>query len=285
MKKKNSRFKDKFKQYITFAKQLFVRVNEVDVFGLGAQLAYFFLLSMFPFLLFLVSLLAFLPIDDHVIIEFIGVYLPGSVVEMIDTNLNSLLNNRQGSLLSISIIGTLWSASNGFNAIKKSFNRAYRIEKKQPFIVERLISVILTVAILGVICIALLLPVFGKAIGSYLFSMINLAEGFEEIWSTLRWAISSVIFFIVLYVLYRIVPNVSMKWHEPLWGTLFATVGWQLVSFGFSFYVNTLGNYSATYGSLGTVIILMFWFYISGIIIITGGVINAFLKEQNSGGD
>lgn len=265
-----------------FNKQLFQRINEVDVFGLSAQLAYFFLLSMFPFLLFLVSLLAFLPINEDVVSEFIGIYLPGSVVDMIDTNLNQLLGNRSGSLLSISIIGTLWTASNGFNAIKKAFNRAYRVERKHTFVVARLISIVLTIAILGVICMALLLPVFGKAIGVYIFTMINLAEGFEEIWLGLRWVISSVTFFVVLYVLYRMTPNVSMKWHEVLWGTLFATIGWQIVSLGFSFYVDTLGNYSATYGSLGTVIVLMFWFYISGIIIITGGVINAFLMERKT---
>lgn len=272
--------KQVFTEIVLFIKQLNQRMKEADVFGLSAQLAYFFLLSLFPFLLFLVTLLGYLPINEEIVTDFLALYLPTEVSRMIDTNLNHLLNNRSGSLLSVSIIGTLWSASNGFNAVKKAFNRAYRVEKTQAFIIARLISIVLTVAILGVICLALLLPVFGKAIGEYVFAFIHLSDDFDKIWDALRWVISSIIFFIVLIVLYRFAPNIHIKWREVVWGTLFATIGWQLVSFGFSFYVNTLGNYSATYGSLGTVIILMFWFYFSGIIIITGGVINAVVADR-----
>lgn len=273
-------FKRIYTQTVKFGKRLFERMKEADVFGLSAQLAFFFLLSLFPFLLFLVTLLGYLPINEQIVTEFIGGYLPVEVAEMIETNLNYLLNNRSGSLLSVSIVGTLWSASNGFNAIKRALNRAYRVEQRQRYIVARLISVILTISILGVICLALLLPVFGKAIGDYIFSFLNLSEGLDKIFDALRWVISSIIFFIVLFVLYRFAPHTHVKWRDVIFGSLFATIGWQTVSFAFSFYVDTLGNYSATYGSLGTVIILMIWFYISGIIIITGGVINAVIADR-----
>lgn len=265
------------KKVYEFITQLYNNIMSTDVFGLAAQLAYFLLLSLFPFLLFLITLLGYLPIDEYVVIETLANYLPNDVIVMIETNVSELVNSQRGGLLSLSIIGTLWSASNGINAITKAFNRAYEVEEDRPFFIARLIAIALTIAMLGVICIALLLPVFGKAIGIYLFSLINLSDDFLNMWNTLRWIASSVVFFIVLLVLYKLAPNQIVKFKHAVWGALFATVGWQLTSLGFSYYVNTLGNYSATYGSLGTVIVLMIWFYISGLIIIIGGMINSLV--------
>src|SRR5690625_2416553 len=113
---------------IRFIKELVERFNQAEVLGFSAQLAYFFLLSLFPFLLFVVTLLGYLPIDERLVIEVLAEYLPADVVRMIDQNLTQIVNNRSGGLLSVSILGTLWSASNGFNAVTKSFNRAYKVE-------------------------------------------------------------------------------------------------------------------------------------------------------------
>lgn len=270
------------KHIITFVKNLQKQMTEADVFGLSAQLAYFFLLSLFPFLLFIITLLGYLPIDEDVLLNFLGTYAPNETMDLINMNISLIINGQNSGLLSIGIIGTLWSASNGVNAITKAFNRAYQVEEDRSFIVARLIAIGLTIAMVAVICIALLLPIFGKMIGIYIFSFVDLSEKFVSLWNTLRWVISSIVFFIVLLALYILAPNVKINIKYALWGALFATVGWQLVSLAFSYYVNTLGNYSATYGSLGAVIILMFWFYISGIIIITGGVINAVLQRNKS---
>jgi len=265
--------------YIRFVKMFIKRIDQADVTGLSAQLAYFFLLSLFPFLLFLVTLLGYLPIDNPSVIEMLSTYLPADVVYMIDTNVNQLVTNRSGGLLSIGIIGTIWSASNGMNAITKSFNRAYEVEADRSFIIARLIAIGLTLGMILVIAVALLLPVFGKLIGEQFFAIFNLSDDFLRIWNMLRWIISSVIFFIVFFVLYLLAPHTKIKARHAVWGALFSTVAWQITSLGFSFYVNTLGNYSATYGSLGTVIVLMIWFYLSGIIITTGGVLNAVIRN------
>lgn len=268
-------------QIVRFGKEMLYRINEADVSGLSAQLAYFFLLSLFPFLLFLVTLLGFLPIEDLTVMDVLETYLPNDVNQMIQANLTTLVNNRSGSLLSISIIGTLWSASNGFNALKKSFNKAFGVEKERSFVIARVIAIGLMILMVAVIAIALLLQVFGELIGKQLFEFFGLSESFIQLWNTLRWAVSSVTFFIVFLVLYKLGPNKKIRWRDTLWGALFATLGWQIASLGFSFYVNTLGNYSAAYGSLGTVIVLMIWFYLSGIIITTGGVINAYAHDRN----
>lgn len=267
-------------EIIRFLKQLFERFVQAEVLGLSAQLAYFFLLSLFPFLMFIVTLIGYLPFDDRMVNAVLAEYLPEDVVFMIDENLKEIMNNRSGGLLSISIIGTLWSASNGFNAITRSFNKAYGVKPARNFILNRIIAIGLMFSMVAAIIIALLFPVFGRLIGEYVLVNVPLPETIVDMWDVLRWVSSSVMFFVVFFVLYKLAPNKKMKENHVLYGTIFATVGWQLTSYGFSYYVETLGNYSLTYGSLGTVIVLMIWFYLSGIIITTGGVINAHFSER-----
>lgn len=263
---------------IDFGKDWVKRIASDDVVGLSAQLAYFLLLSLFPFLLFLVTLVGYLPIGEQTIeniVGFIDVYAPSDISNLIQDNLSDLVNSQNVSLLSIGIIGTIWSASSGIKGFMKALNRAYEVEEDRSFIVGRLIAIVLTIGMVIVIFMAFLLPIFGKMIGVYIFSFFGLSDNFIAAWEVLRWIVSSAVFFVVLLILYKLAPNKKIYFRHAIWGALFATIGWQLVSLAFSYYVSSIGNYSATYGSLGTVIILMIWFYISGIIIISGGVLNA----------
>ncbi len=263
---------------LAFGKLLTKRIIQVDLFGLSAQLAYFFLLSLFPFLIFLFSLLGYFPVDEQALLEFIAIYAPADIMDLLSSNVSQIVNKPSSGLLSVGAIGTLWSASNGVNAITRAFNRAYEVGENRSFLKSRLIAIALTIAMVLVICIALLLPVFGKMIGEYLFSLFGLS-GFISVWNSLRWIISSVFLFIVLLALYKLAPHIVIRLRDALWGAIFATVAWQFVSLVFSFYVSTIGNYSATYGSLGAVIMLMIWFYLSGIIIIGGGIMNAMIHK------
>src|SRR5699024_4782036 len=165
-------------------------ITEADVTGLSAQLAYFFLLSLFPFLLFLVTMLGYFPIDIEAVMGMLESYVPEEVFTFINSNLEYLVTNRSGSLLSISILGVLWSASNGFNAVRKSFNQALRVEKQRPFIIARIISIGLMVLMVLVIATALLMQVFGRVIGDYVFDFFGLSGSFFESWNTVRWIVS-----------------------------------------------------------------------------------------------
>ncbi|MBP1970620.1 membrane protein [Virgibacillus natechei] len=268
------------KQVIDFVKQVYQKVMNDDIMGLAAQLSYFFLLSLFPLLIFLLTLVGYLPIEEQRVLGLIADYAPAQIMDLINTNISELLNQQHGGLLSIGIIGTLWSASNAIKALTKAFNKGYEVVEDRSFIVSRLIAIAMTIGMVLVLCIALLLPVFGRVIGEYIFSFFGLSEGFITVWEGLRWLVSSIIFYIVFLTLYKIAPNVRIYFRNAIWGALFATISWQVVSLGFSFYVNNMGNFSATYGSLGAFIVLMIWLYISGIVIMTGGVINAVIKEN-----
>lgn len=264
---------------IYFSKELYKRITNDDYFGLSAQLAYFFLLSLFPLLLFSITLMGYLPLDQDILLNLLSSVAPAESMDFISTNLEEIVNNQNTGILSFSIIGTLWSASNGVNAITKALNQAYQVEENRSFFIGRIIAIIMTVSMIAVIVVAILLQVLGRTIGIYLFSLFGLTEDFIKLWEMLRWSISSLVFFTAFLFLYKFAPNHKVYFKEAAVGAVFATLCWQIVSYGFSYFVNTLGNYSATYGSLGAVIILMIWFYISGFIIILGGVINAILEK------
>lgn len=260
---------------------LWHRIEEDDIPGLSAQLAYFFLLSLFPLLIFIFTLLPYLPIPYPDILGSIREFAPADTMELIEKNVNDVMENRRGGLLSFGIIGTLWSASNGIHALVRAFNKAYNVEESRSFIVARAMSIVLTFGMLLVFIVAVLLPIFGKEIGIFLFSQFGFTEEFLRVWNMLRFIVSALILFLIFTGLYWIAPNVKMRCRSAFPGAAFATVGWILSSYALSFYVGNFNNFSLTYGSIGAIIVLLIWLYISGFIIIIGGEINAFYSEKN----
>lgn len=264
----------------SFLKELFHRTKNDDVAGLSAQLSYFFLLSLFPFLIFMITLVGYLPISQEDVLGTIRGFAPGETLDMIEETLEQILNKKNGGLLSFGIIATIWSASNGINAIVKAFNRAYDVDETRSFLVARGMAIVLTIAMVFVILVALLLPVFGREIGLFIFSNFGFSEEFLMIWNTLRWVLSGIILFVVFSALYFAAPNKRLHIKDGLPGAFAATIGWIVVSLAFSYYVGNFANYSATYGSIGGIIVLMIWFYLSGMITIIGGELNAILYQR-----
>ncbi|WP_342535105.1 YihY/virulence factor BrkB family protein [Lysinibacillus sp. FSL K6-1151] len=264
-----------------FVQDLISRLKRVEISALAAQLAYFFLLSFFPLLIFLVTLLPYLNLEMTQVYSFLVNILPDEVYKLIENTLNEILTNRNSSLLSIGVLGTIWSASKGINALIRALNKAYDTEGRAG-ILDRGLSLVFTIALVIVMAVALLLPVFGQQIGHFLFSIVGIEEQFESIWHKLRWSIPPLLIFIVLMGIYWVVPNTSPRLKiMGVWpGAMFATLAWLAVTYGFSFYINNFANYSATYGSIGGVIILMLWLYFTGIIIIFGGVLNATMQKR-----
>lgn len=265
---------------IEFVKLIVKRVGENDITGFAAQLSYFFLLSLFPMLIFLFTLLPYTPLTQQDIFHLIKDFAPQETYTMIQKTISGIMERRSGGLLSFGVIATLWAASKGMNALMKSLNRAYEVVEKRSFIVTRALSVGLTLALIFVFILALLLPVFGKQLGLFIFSYLGLSDAFLKIWSVIRWILTPVILFLVFLAVYYLAPNIKIKCASAVPGAIFASIGWIIVSLGFSFYVSNFGNYTAMYGSIGTIIIMMLWFYFSAIIIMIGGEINSYFTEK-----
>lgn len=265
---------------MSFMKELFARFSLHEGQSKSAELAYFFLLSLFPLIIFILTLTAYLPISAEDVLGAVDQYAPDSAMSMVKSITEQTLNKRGGGLLSFGIIAVIWSASNGMNAIVRAFNHAYEVEENRSFIILRLTSIFLTIAMVVTILIALLLPVFGREIGLLAADFIGAPGLFLKVWSVVRWGISPLILLIVFTALYIFAPNKRLSLRFVLPGAVFAAAGWIIVSMLFSFYVGTFANYSATYGSIGGIIVLMIWFYLTGTLLILGGEINALLHKR-----
>jgi membrane protein len=158
---------------------------------------------------------------------------------------------------------------------------AYNVKESRSFIVSRGMAILLTIGMIFVFIVAVLLPIFGREIGIFLFSYLGFKLEFLRIWEMLRLVVSALILFLIFTGLYWIAPNVKLSCRSAFPGAGFATVGWILSSYALSFYVSKFNNFSLTYGSIGAIIVLLIWLYISGFIIILGGEINAFYTEKN----
>ena len=272
----------KYTKDSNFLSFLIYRIGKDDAAGLAAQLSYYFMLSLFPMLLFLLSLLPLFKIDRNKIVNMITQNAPASTADLLSGIIEDIMKNASGSILSVGLILALWSASNGMTALMNAFNVAYDVEDGRNPIVLKLISVLFTVIMGVVFIIALILPVFGQQIGHLLFGPLGLDSQVKWIFSILRFLLPFIIIFVLFATLYALAPNIKIKFKSVLPGALFASVVWILGTAGFGFYVSNFANYSKTYGSIGGIIVLMLWLFITGFIIIVGAEINAIINQRRT---
>lgn len=265
-----------------YIKQLMEKFSEHNVTLLAAGQAYYYLLSVFPLLIVAFAIIPYLNLDPNEIMNTVEKSLPSGMAEVFEDNIVSLIETPQGGLLTIGVIGALWSASNGVNAFIKSVNSAYDVEETRSFITVRLMALGLTVGLIIALGIAILLPVFGNIIVKYLDMILVLGSSKTILLQLLRWTISIIVLTGILLMFYRFAPNTELPFKSTLPGALVASVAWLLISFGFSFYIDNFGNYSATYGSLGGIIILMMWFFLTGLILMVGALINVIYHQNQT---
>ncbi|MFC7063706.1 YihY/virulence factor BrkB family protein [Halobacillus seohaensis] len=273
------------KKIINYTKEIFSEFKKDNVPLLGAAQAYYYLLAIFPLVILLLSILPYLNITAEEAMSFMQNVLPGGTAEVFQNNIIDLVERPKGGLLTIGIIGTLWSASNGVNAFIQASNIAYNVEETRSFIKVRIMSILLTIGMIIAIGIALVLPIFGDAIITMVSDAFNLPSQTVVLFQVLRWVISIVVMSTILMALYHFAPNKKFPFKEILPGAIITAILWQLISLAFSFYVSNFANYSATYGSLGGIIILMLWFFITGIILMVGAEVNVVRsrkKEQRA---
>lgn len=263
-----------------FAKELGSEFKKDKATTLAAAQAYYYLLAIVPLLILLLAILPYLQIDPQRAVDFIGTVLPGEVASTFEETIVSVVTTPSGGLLTFGILGTLWSASNALTAFIDATNQAYGIEETRSFIKLKATAIVLTLGMLVAVIVALVLPIFGGTIIEMVKSFLSLPEQTEIIFQILRWVISIAVMSIVLALMYKFAPDKHFPFKEVIIGAVIATVLWQVVSFGFSIYVANFGSYSATYGSLGGLIVLMLWFFLTGLILVIGAEINAILHRR-----
>jgi membrane protein len=261
-----------------------------DALGIAAQLAYYLILALFPFILVLVSLMGTFgsPELASEILAYFQRVMPEQAYDIIETFTANIISGQAEApgLFTFGILFTIWAASGAFAALINALNRAYDVQETRPFWKVRGIAILMTLGLSVLILIGVLLLVLGPQIGEAIANVFGLEETFTLVWEVVRWPVA--LFFMVFTValLYYFAPDVDQpfRWITP--GGLIGVLLWVLASVGFNFYVSNFGSYNKTYGSIGAVIVLLLYLYISSLTILFGATLNATLvrmKEEISG--
>ena len=258
--------------------------NEDNVFGGAAELAYYFLLALFPMLIFLVSIVGFVPGLQEALFKSLASFAPGDAMQLVRDTLNDVVSNRNGGLLSFGILGTIWAASSGVTAVMETLNVAYDAKETRSFIKGRLTAIGLTVALAVLFIGGTLLVMFGDKLADWLSSALRLGTAFAVAWHVLDYILGLGMLFIAIQLIYYFGPNVKQQWKWITPGAVFAVGAIILGSLAFSLYLRFAPSYSATYGGLGAVIILMLWLYMVGLVILIGGEINSEIAHATDKG-
>ncbi|MBV9182558.1 MAG: YihY/virulence factor BrkB family protein [Acidobacteria bacterium] len=268
---------------ITLALQ---KVKTDELSTRSASLSYYFLLALFPLFLFLVSLIGVFAAPhsqlQENIVSALGRLAPGSASELVRGVVHQTFRSSSGIKLAAGIFGALWAASGGMGAVVISLNKIYQVEETRPWWKQKLMIVGLTGALSALMIVALVLALYGGKIGQALFAHLGAGKVFPIIWKVLEWPVSFAAMFLAFSLVYYFAPSIKeRKWYWVTPGSATGVALWLIASVGFRFYLRFFNSYSATYGSLGAVVILMLWLYITGLAILIGGEVNWVIENED----
>ena len=268
------------------ARRTWREVIEDDVPGLAAQLSYYFFLALFPAILFLLALASFFSLSNVTddVARSLGPFVSPQVLDLIQQQMQRLANNENGGLLTFGVAGALWSSSAAIVSIVGALNRAYDIEEARPWWKVRLIAIGLTLAVAVIVIIALSLVLVGPSLATKLGQVTGLGAPFEWTWLVLQWPLVFGMIAIAIGLIYYFGPDAEQDWAWITPGAIAGTVLWLIVSLLFKLYVANFTDYEGTYGMVGAVIVVLLWFYVSGIAILTGAELNAEIEHASPHG-
>jgi membrane protein len=250
---------------------------EDDCLGLAAQLAYYFILALFPALLFLLALASFFPIAQVTdeVMRGLGTVAPPDVVQLIAEQMHRISESDHGGLLTLGILGALWSSSSALVGLISALNTAYDITDSRPWWKVRLLAIGLTVALAIFLLISSTLVIAGPEIAGKVADTFGLGAVFTWTWNILQWPFALMLVITALALIYYYGPDVSQEWVWFSPGAALATLLWLGISLGFRAYLQYAADYNATYGTIGGVIIMLLWLYLSGFAILVGAEMNS----------
>ncbi len=248
-----------------------------DMTTYAAALAYHVLLALFPFVIFLVALLGFLNIPQFFdwLVSQAQTALPQQAAQQVVQVIREVQGQAQGGLLSFGIIAAIWAASAGVRSLMNALNAAYDVEESRPSWQRYLLSILYTIALAVMLIVAAGLMLIGPQVAEWIAGQVGLGNLFLTLWTWLRWPVAVLLLMLALAIVYYAAPNVSQPFRFITPGSVLAVIVWILASLGFSYYVSNFGSYGATYGSLGAVVVLLLYFFISSAVLLLGAEVNA----------
>ncbi|MHC8365679.1 YihY/virulence factor BrkB family protein [Pseudomonas sp. ZT5P21] len=251
----------------------------------ASALAYQMLFSLFPFILFLIALIGFLHLPDffswlRLQSELV---LPPQALEQVNPVIDQL-QQAKGGLLSVGIVIALWTASAGVRLMMSAMNAAYDVVEGRPAWKRFPLSIIYTVGIAGMLLIAAALMVLGPQVMSWIAAQVGLEYFIVTLWTVARWPAVVILLMVAVALIYYVMPDVKQEFRFITPGSVLAVVVWILASLGFGLYVKEFANYNAMYGSIGAIIVLLLYFYISAAVLLLGAEMNAVIEHMSAEG-
>ena len=275
---------ERFKIPISWSELLKRTLKEAladDVFNLAAQQAYYFFFALFPAILAVLSIASFFPVENLVdeIVAMLSRVAPREVATIVTDQIRNISNTNAAGLLTFAFLFTLWSSSSAVLSMCSTLNAAYDITEGRPWWKVRLTALGLTLGLALFILISMTLVVAGPAIAERIANTMSLGPAFVSVWSILQWPVVFMLVATAIALIYYHAPDAEQEWIWITPGSILATLLWVIISVGFKFYLTQFGSYTATYGVIGGVMVLMLWFYLSGVAILIGAELNAEIEH------
>ncbi len=271
------------KTWKEFFKDLKNEIQNDNVFNGAAALAFYFMLAIFPAMIFLLSILPYLPINhlQQAILDFINQVIPGESAQLFTATVREIVSQRKGGLLSFGALTTLWAASNGMVAIMQQLNITYKVKEGRPFFKTRGTAIALTLSFGAILLSSFALIVLGGVIQSWIAEYISATLITLTLFAIARWAIIILTLMLAFSIIYYFGPDVEQRFQFISPGSVVGVTLFLLFTIVFKIYIEHFGDYNKTYGSIGAVIILMLWLNMIGLVVLIGSEINALIEHYS----
>ena len=265
--------------FLTLLRQVTGGVVNDDCSDMAAKMAFYFILALFPFLIFLAAMVGFLPFTNlwDKVVSWMMLYLPTDLRRSVLVTILGLTKGRTG-FLSFGVIGTAWTSSSGFVALMESLSVAYGVEDARGYWRKHALGLLMLVIVSFFFVTSFALMAAGHRIGNAIAVAIHSGPVFILCWEIARWMVTLLLLGLGVSLLDYILPNIRRKWRWMTPGSAIASVSLVVATLGFNFYVTHFGIYHRAYNALMGFIVLMLWIYIASFVLLIGAEINSVLE-------
>jgi len=281
-----SAFAEWFRKFWCVLKRVWIDIGDNHTMSFAAGLSYYFVLSLFPLLIFLAAVVGYLPIP-HLFGRIVGAMsqiVPPDSMGLVRAVLRDVVSRGHGGLLTFGVLGTVWSATAGFSSLIEALNVSYDIPETRPIWSTRLVSFGLMLVVGTLMVVGATLMFVGPEFGYWLADKVGLSHVFGDLWPYIRWTVSVLFLVLAVEAIFYWAPNVKQKFKATLPGAIMGVAFWLATSFALGFYFRNFANFNRTYGTLGGAIALMVWLYYSWFVILVAAEINSELLKASGGG-
>ncbi len=271
-----------WKRALVFLERLRREIAYDDCMGMAAQIAYYMMLSVIPFLIFVLSIMSRLAMGEALeplLLETLREQMPPEAANYITDIVLRVLPTRSSETTLVSFAVALWGSSMAVGALITTINRAYNLRPRRNIVIQKVLALVLVLALSGILLLAMFILVVGPQVTQQSLQALGLSGDAGSSWTALRLPLAALLAFIALAILYFYAPEARQRFVHILPGSITATVLWLTASSAFRLFVSNFGNYNATYGSLAAVVIMLAYFWLTGFIFLLGAEINALMKR------